>query len=986
MTELEGLLKACTVKLTVPGKRHWGTGFFVAPGYIVTCEHLVRSGKSTDLEVRWGDQLDFATAKVELQLPKYDIALLSFITRQPLKNPHPCVWFGDNPKSRDEFYLFAYPDKNFPDGCPVTPLNEGLTGGNPPEIKFADGQIREGMSGAPLLNQRTGMFCGMLKFTRGASSNAGGGGIPVSVLREQLPKEIINAQCDFHKQDLRWKSLLLTEKTNSELFRNRRSTTIANVITIPPALDLWQPRKIIQTKGLYRLLKLSRSKIIGVQGIAGVGKSWLAAHIYEKDLNFLGKAWLDVRQSPSFTVFCESMLRAISDENSQSVLAKDTTEQINLVIKALRHERYLIVIDNMENLFFPNTDEWQDDSYRIFFSRWIEEGKNTTFLVTTQIKPPLFNFQTLKIDWYYLNGLDTEIGAQFLKQMGVRSHDNANLSRMSESLDGNPLMLRLAGGFISQYYDGDLNKAEDELGLINFENLIDNVDGEFQQIENKPSFLLKKHLHRLSIDLLKLIKRLAAYRVPFSEEAVILSSLEEQEVKRWAKKFREKYLKETYSKLDLGYPMMESKQTIEELLRKSLIIKNQDGRYELQPSLRKYIELKFGVSHKAHWRAVRYYLAIYKEAVIHSDDIEVLREYPEIAYHYNQLNQADEALKLLLESSYSDFLKYHGYYKIQIELYEPLLIRSHRRENAISQGKKKFPTLILNLGDAYCNTERYEDALDITKAFFELIGSNKNKHYKSQMLQTNGHIQYVWGRYDEALESIQSSLEIAEEIDSLYVKILCLNTLASIANSHAEHEKSLEYSQKATNEFVKYQTELEGGGNVSKQKREDFEFTKTIIPYVYVSTGRAYLISCQVNKAIPYFEKALKTCRENSDQRMQILCLLVLRQAYLIKGNLGQVRQCRLMIQEILRKSEINLRAMLGAKNRRFLKEIFGDQRSASSDILGAGFALSQKISFFETEPFGFVDLLDITGQKLGWWLCRWIQFLTLETDKNRFK
>ena len=37
---LDELLQACTVKIAVPGQG-WGTGFFVAPGVILTCAHVV---------------------------------------------------------------------------------------------------------------------------------------------------------------------------------------------------------------------------------------------------------------------------------------------------------------------------------------------------------------------------------------------------------------------------------------------------------------------------------------------------------------------------------------------------------------------------------------------------------------------------------------------------------------------------------------------------------------------------------------------------------------------------------------------------------------------------------------------------------------------------------------------------------------------------------------------------------------------------------
>ena len=186
MTQLEDLLQQCTVKLTIPGTG-WGTGFFVAPGLILTCAHVVRESNSQPIRVRWQSQENWAEAVVERSLPDpYDLALLRVAT--PTDANPPCVYLDAAIESRDPLYLFGYPDQDFPNGCPVTFSCEGLTGDEPPLIKFALGQVRPGMSGSPLLNQRTGKVCGIVKFTRDRSIDLGGGAIPAHVILDQFPE------------------------------------------------------------------------------------------------------------------------------------------------------------------------------------------------------------------------------------------------------------------------------------------------------------------------------------------------------------------------------------------------------------------------------------------------------------------------------------------------------------------------------------------------------------------------------------------------------------------------------------------------------------------------------------------------------------------------------------------------------------------------------------------------------------------------------
>ncbi len=78
---------------------------------------------------------------------------------------------------------------------------------------FNLGQVRPGMSGSPLLNQRTGRVCAIVKFTRDRSSDSGGGAIPTRVILEQF-SELRDLQRQFHGGDRRW-SNLLTKPSNT---------------------------------------------------------------------------------------------------------------------------------------------------------------------------------------------------------------------------------------------------------------------------------------------------------------------------------------------------------------------------------------------------------------------------------------------------------------------------------------------------------------------------------------------------------------------------------------------------------------------------------------------------------------------------------------------------------------------------------------------------------------------------------------------------
>jgi hypothetical protein len=204
MNQLEDLLQQCTVKLSLLGRMGWGTGFFVAPGWILTCAHVVPAAEGQRVQVLW-QKREFQ-AVVEQSLPDpYDVALLRVI--EPLGIQMPCVYLDEEVRSRDPLYLFGYPDQDFPNGCPVTFSCEGLTGDEPAFIKFALGQVRPGMSGSALLNQRTGKVCGIVTFTRDRSTDLGGGAISVITILEKF-SALTEQQQQFHQQDRRWRDFL----------------------------------------------------------------------------------------------------------------------------------------------------------------------------------------------------------------------------------------------------------------------------------------------------------------------------------------------------------------------------------------------------------------------------------------------------------------------------------------------------------------------------------------------------------------------------------------------------------------------------------------------------------------------------------------------------------------------------------------------------------------------------------------------------------
>lgn len=279
MGQLEELLQQCIVKLLHPNQMGWGTGFFASPELILTCAHVVQMKQGQLIEVCWQNR-KFESV-VELLLPDpFDIALLRVAI--PLDVNPACVYLDTEVRSRDPLYLFGYPDHDFPNGCPATFDCEGFTGDIPALIKFALGQVRPGMSGSPLLNQRTGKVCGIVKFTRDRTTNLGGGAVPVQIVLDQFP-QLKKLQKNFHYIDRRWIDLIEKKpKINFRPYLNSLVTTYGRwwkLYTPTDAIDQQGETKELPSFLDFSLLVENKSEKERVEHEQGKGDTELVERL-----------------------------------------------------------------------------------------------------------------------------------------------------------------------------------------------------------------------------------------------------------------------------------------------------------------------------------------------------------------------------------------------------------------------------------------------------------------------------------------------------------------------------------------------------------------------------------------------------------------------------------------------------------------------------------------------------------------------------------
>lgn len=268
---LEDLLRGSVVH--VVGDRGAGTGFFVAPGLIVTCAHVVADAGSLQVVLGRGSGTS-APAEVERlivdrgrPLPSLDRDYPDLAILSTDADRHPCVAIDrDLPQPGDRFQAYGFPEEG--GAVAVTPVGleyRGIKGEPPTEfVDLAADTVREGMSGGPLFNLRTKAVGGILIATRSASSPEGGLAVPWATVADDLA-ELLAANAAFHAADGSWQALV-----------GRTSTRVRFQLPLVTDHFVGREGELQQIEAGFRNRPASLA-IQPIVGLGGVGKTQLAA-------------------------------------------------------------------------------------------------------------------------------------------------------------------------------------------------------------------------------------------------------------------------------------------------------------------------------------------------------------------------------------------------------------------------------------------------------------------------------------------------------------------------------------------------------------------------------------------------------------------------------------------------------------------------------------------------------------------------------------
>ncbi|QNA70671.1 trypsin-like peptidase domain-containing protein [Streptomyces sp. So13.3] len=187
-------LRRCVVRIDTVDQLLCGTGFFVAPGWVLTCAHVVKDQAAVSVVTDAGISAHPVQGTVVARsAPKGAGALWPFpdlaLIRLDAALDHPCVLLeADDPLGEQECQTWGYPPREYgldPPGSPATFRFEGVEGDG--YLRLKAGQARPGLSGAPLLCPERRAVVGVVSASRNIDTDLGGWASPVSALFDGGP-------------------------------------------------------------------------------------------------------------------------------------------------------------------------------------------------------------------------------------------------------------------------------------------------------------------------------------------------------------------------------------------------------------------------------------------------------------------------------------------------------------------------------------------------------------------------------------------------------------------------------------------------------------------------------------------------------------------------------------------------------------------------------------------------------------------------------
>jgi tetratricopeptide (TPR) repeat protein len=311
--------------------------------------------------------------------------------------------------------------------------------------------------------------------------------------------------------------------------RAQREKRRLRVVGAPPldVTDYFKDRRE-DLRRLGQLLSEPTTRLVSVIGHGGMGKTALACKILrdlerqrwshaEHDVTIDGIIYLSTRTTgislERLFLDCAKLLEDEERERLRTVWTNPqlkTADKITRLLQTLRQGRYVILLDNLEDLL-DDQGRFTDEELWLFFEQDLLRAPGTQLVVTTRI-PLALRREIMRFDQKVelLEGLPLEEGVALLRELdpngeyGLRDTSEAQLRKAVELTHGVPRALEVLAGIL----------ANDPFATL------DEVLETFYTHEDVVRALIEEHYKRLDRETQRVIDALAVFKKPVPPLAV----------------------------------------------------------------------------------------------------------------------------------------------------------------------------------------------------------------------------------------------------------------------------------------------------------------------------------------------------------------------------------------------------------------------------------------------------------------------------------
>ncbi|NJL91195.1 MAG: ATP-binding protein [Coleofasciculaceae cyanobacterium SM2_1_6] len=629
-----------------------------------------------------------------------------------------------------------------------------------------------------------------------------------------------------------------------------------------PNLSTYEPTTFTGREELISdlLSKLQgQTRLVWITGMSGIGKTTLgecvASRAWESDRAF---QWVHLEilegDSLDFGSVAAKLLTEMGDADLDPHLRNNPEQIAQRLIQSLKSSTHWIQLDSLERLLNPEQPtEFLDAYWAVFLQRCLTESDLSSRLVlTSQVFPTaLMEFSDrYPKTWaeYRLAGLEGGQRLEFFVKRGIASDHNDILTRIAQTYEGHPLVLKVMAEEILQEFAGDVLGFWREYQW-EFEGVARELSGsglaetEYNEaLDRKVRERLKKSLLRLPKDALDLLCRSAVFRRPVPKKfwLAMLGDRTPQEQKA-------------------AYGVLGDHALIEK-----------EGRAIRQHNLIRDLAYNLLKANPDAWeaaerQAAHLWLTEYKPAV-EDANLEKVRGYLEAFNHYCEIEDWEQASDLytyqiaLTDQVLHWQLWIWGYFKELMQVSLKLV------DNINSQTKR----LCLNqIGNAHGSLGNIEKSIDCYQQALQFTRKTVDRQGEGAALGNLGLAYYRLGQYERAINFLQQQLTIAQEIGDHLGKGVALGNLGNAYYSLGQYERAINFLQQY----------LTIAREIGDRLCEDIALG---------NLGNAYYSLGQYDRAINFHQQKLTVTREIGDRLGEGAALGNLGNTY---HSLGQYEQ-----------------------------------------------------------------------------------------------